>query len=208
MMRRTLASPIPQPGNSERRVQPLEGTEEVVRVGRFEAHPVVPHRIHRLSVLARVGPHLDVRSRRAPGEFPRIADQVVQHQLRQARIAVGGHTGLDRDIGLARGRFLAAPACGQLRHRRQVHGFPAQLGARELGEREQGIDHPGRAHSAVAHAVHVMPRALAGVGTAIRSPVRGRTRRWRRAAPADRAPPNTKKPAVPHWPSRAAPCAG
>ena len=85
-----------------RRMQPLEGREQLARVGRVEACTVVPHEEGRL--WARAARDEDARPVRARRELPSVADQIHERYLEQAAVPVCpevvGDFDVDPTVGL------------------------------------------------------------------------------------------------------------
>src|SRR5215204_1243207 len=123
-------------------VQPLEGAEELVCIRLVEAGPVVAHVVNggwQTWAGCPVGAELYARLFFPGGELPRVAEQVLERHLEQARICPGhnvlsGHE-LDFSFRLRCPKFLDYPH-GEAG---QVHAFPAQGPASNPREVEQVV---------------------------------------------------------------------
>ena len=134
-------------------VQALEGAEQPAGEAHVEAGAVVAHE-EGLALLRRVAgaAELDPRVLAARRVLPGIADQVVEHDAQQGRVAAGAQALGDLHLDLALGRLLAQLLDDLPGHRAQVDLDRLQRLGRQPRQRQQRVDHAvhagGRAHDA------------------------------------------------------------
>ena len=103
-----------------RGMKPLKDAEQLLRVLHVEAGAVVAHEIRRRR--RRLHPEFDAGGRHAAGEFPGIAEKVLEHRGDEVRVAVAVDVVLDRVLDVPC-RVAGAKAFEDPpRQRRQVHG--------------------------------------------------------------------------------------
>src|SRR5260370_19472792 len=142
-----------------RRMQALEGAEQLVGIAHVEAGAVVAHEEGRLLPVAQQA-DLDARLPGLGAELPRIADQVLQRRAQQARVGVGLHAVPHRDLDLAR-RLAALHVRDHLaRELADVDVAPRELAARHLGKIQQVLDQLAHALRRGADAPEVAARLL------------------------------------------------
>ncbi len=142
-----------------RRMQALEGAEQLVGIAHVEAGAVVAHEEGRLLPVAQQA-DLDARLLGLGAELPRIADQVLQRRAQQARVGVGLHAVPHRDFDLAR-RLAALHVRDHLaRELADVDVAPRELAARHLGKIQQVLDQLAHALRRGADASEVAARLL------------------------------------------------
>src|SRR5690348_15098710 len=80
-----VGQPNPGPLEFNGAVEPLEDSEELVRVAHIETHTVVPHKNN---ILGRARLTADLNPGRFPGAsiFKRVADQVEHYLLQEGRV--------------------------------------------------------------------------------------------------------------------------
>ena len=151
-------------GKLFRRMQTLEGTEQFVRVSHVKTGTVVPDKIHRLLVGARLSSDRNFGRGLFRGELPGVGDQVLQDLAQQRWVRPHQQAGLDRHSQHTR-QVGFRPLLDDLDHLcAHVYGLPTEAAARQLRQRKQTIGQLTHALHTAAYPVQVVVGALAGVG--------------------------------------------
>ncbi len=136
-------------------VQALEDAEQPVREPHIEAGAVVPNAVGGLAVVQRAF-EPDLRIGLPGGVLPGVAEQVLERNAQQRRIALYLQTLLDVHADHAL-RRLAAQIVGDVAGElRQVHRLSGQRSRRQLRQRQQRIDHAVHARGGAEHAVQMV----------------------------------------------------
>src|SRR5918911_2704180 len=123
-------------------MQPLEGAEELVRVGHLEARPVVAHVVDRdaapareLLVQAELYPGLGLLT----GKLPGVADQVLQSHPEELRVSPGLEPRLGRELHLPLRSGLPHLLGHLFGQRAQVYALAAHGAAGHAREAQQVV---------------------------------------------------------------------
>ena len=135
----TVARPIPVPSKFVGGMQALEGPEQLPGIRHVEAGPVVAHEVDRLPA-GGDGAEFDARVLAPPGEFPGVAQQVVQHHGEQARIPEPGDALLDHHLRPASGLAGLEPGDGRPGQGADIDRRALELPLGHAGQVEQAID--------------------------------------------------------------------
>src|SRR3990170_8578457 len=118
------------------RMQPLESTEQLVRVRHIEAYPVVANEVGRALAVPQA-PDLDARMLRLGGELPGVGDQVFKRRAQEPGIGLRLHVVPHGDFDIARRLPLRQLRDGMPGEIAQVDLELPQFAARHLGQRQQ-----------------------------------------------------------------------
>ena len=144
-----------------RRVQALEGAEQLVRVGHVEARAVVARRRTRCPPPFEPAVDLDAGASPLAGELPGVAHQVLEQDGQQLRVGLGAEPGRDVDLDLpvrvGGDRSSAATRCASSL---TSTGCADQLLAAEPGQPQQVVDELGHPLRGGAHALEVVAAPL------------------------------------------------
>ena len=166
----------------DRRVQPLEGAEQLARGGHVKARAVVPDEKHLLATAVGLAAKGDVGGVPLAGELPGVAQQVLQHGVEQHGVALGVQRGLDVQRGVAQRIAFLAPLQHPVGQCGQVHVAQLQRALRHLCQRQQPVDQLDHLSRGTANARQVVlalvAQALAFcLGQQVNKPVDGVERR-------------------------------
>src|SRR6266850_808900 len=115
------------------RMQPLEGTEQFVRVLRIETGAIVPHVVHVAPLIIRASSQGDVRLLPGPREFPSVGQKILEREPQQPRIALNLDSLGDHALDTALRSAFAQLLQDLLRKLPQVYDTRVQRCAHDRG---------------------------------------------------------------------------
>ena len=129
----------PGPFELVRGVQALKRRKEFIGIGHVKTSTVVTHIIYYFAIVL-CPPHLDPRVWQPGGKLPRIVQHILQHHLQQAPVAIDKQSVGDAALNVSVGVCLLQLCRCHPGERAQIHGFRADVRARQARQVQQRIN--------------------------------------------------------------------
>ena len=121
-------------------MQTFEGFEQIARVRHVKTRAVVAHEIGAGAVGLRQCSKFNPRARMLCREFPRVAEQILQHHSQQLGVALDSHSLGDDPVHQTVRIFLFQVSGHGIRQGAKIEMVHQQLVSHHIGQRQQGIN--------------------------------------------------------------------